>query len=79
MRDWFVLALTPSVMKRSLKYAVVVGLLLIAINHSDAILNHTITFSRALRMGFTVLVPYAVSTFSSVGTLLDQKRRVEGG
>jgi len=78
MRDWFILAVTPSVVKRSLKYAVIVGLLLILINHSDAILNHTVTFSRGLRMILTVFVPYAVSTFSSVGTLLDQKRREEG-
>jgi hypothetical protein len=77
MRDWFALAVTPSVVKRSFKYAVIVGLLLIVINHSDAILNHTVTFSRALRMLLTILVPYTVSTFSSVGTLLDQKRRTE--
>jgi len=79
MRDWFALAVTPSVVRRSLKYAVIVGLLLIVINHSDAILNHTITFSRVLRMILTVLVPYTVSTLSSVGALLDQKRRAEGG
>lgn len=79
MRDWFVLAFKPSVVKRSLKYAIVVGSVLIAINHSDAILNHTVTFSRFLRMMLTVLVPYTVSTLSSVGALLEQSRaqRVE--
>ena len=74
MRDWIVLAVKPSVVKRSLKYAVIVGLLLILINHSDAILTGTVTFSRVLRMLLTVLVPYTVSTLSSVGTLLDQRR-----
>ena len=74
MRDWFVLAFKSSVVKRSLKYAVVVGSILIAINHSDAILSHTVSFSRFLRMMLTVLVPYTVSTLSSVGTLLEQRR-----
>ncbi len=74
MRDWIVLALKPSVVKRSLKYALIVGLLLILINHSDAILSRQVTFSRLLRMMLTVLVPYTVSTLSSVGTLLEQSR-----
>ena len=77
MRDWFTLAFKKSVVKRSVKYALVVGSILIAINHSDAILNHTVTLSRFLRMMLTVLVPYTVSTLSSVGTLLEQ-RRVSG-
>ena len=74
MRDWFALAITPAVVKRSLKYALIVGLLLILINHSDAILNRTVTLPRLLRMILTVLVPYTVSTLSSVGTLMDQRR-----
>ena len=74
MRDWIVLAFKPSVVKRSFKYAIVVGSILIAINHSDAILSHTVTLSRFLRMALTVLVPYTVSTLSSVGALLEQSR-----
>jgi hypothetical protein len=74
MREWIVLAVKPSVIKRSLKYAVIVGLLLILINHSDAVLSGKVTFARFLRMMLTVLVPYTVSTLSSVGTLLDQGR-----
>jgi len=69
-----ILAVKPSVVKRSLKYALIVGLILILINHSDAILNRDVTFSRFLRMLLTVLVPYTVSTLSSVGTLLEQSR-----
>ena len=74
MRDWIVLAFKPSVMNRSCKYAVVVGSILIVINHSDAILNHTVTLSRFLRMLLTIIVPYTVSTLSSVGALLEQSR-----
>jgi hypothetical protein len=77
MREWIALATRPSVVKRSLKYAVIVGLVLILINHSDAILSRKVTFSRFLRMLLTVLVPYTVSTLSSVGTLLDQRRAAD--
>ena len=68
------MALRPSVVKRGLKYALVVGSILIAINHSDAILSHTVTFSRLMRMLLTVAVPYTVSTLSSVGAILEQNR-----
>ncbi len=74
MREWVALSIRPSVVKRSLKYAVIVGLVLILINHSDAILNHSVTPSRLLRMVLTVVVPYTVSTLSSVGALLEQAR-----
>jgi hypothetical protein len=74
MRDWLALAIQPSVVKRSLKYAFIVGLLLILINHSDAILRRDVSFSRLVRMLLTVLVPYTVSTLSSVGTLLERRR-----
>ena len=74
MRDWLVLAFKPSVVKRSLKYAIVVGSILILINHSDAILRRQVSLSRLLRMLLTVVVPYTVSTLSSVGALLERSR-----
>ena len=55
--------------RRALLYAVVVGAVLIAINHGDALLAGRIERGRALRMALTVLVPYVVSTLSSVGAL----------
>ncbi len=68
-RIWIKLALTPSVVKRGLMYAVIVGAVLITINHSDAILRGDISTGRALRMALTVMVPYIVSTLSSVGAM----------
>jgi len=79
MRAWIALAFKPSVVKRSLKYAVVVGSILILINHSDALLNHTVTFTRFLRMLLTVVVPYTVSTLSSVGALLENRKASSAG
>jgi len=68
-RAWLELALTPSVIRRGLAYAVIVGAVLIAVNHGDALLRGELTSGRAWRMGFTVLVPYIVSTLSSVGAM----------
>jgi len=64
---WFALATHPTVVRRALGYAVVVGAILIVINHNDAIMRGDLPPGRLLRMGLTVLVPYAVSTLSSVG------------
>lgn len=66
MPEWLRIALEPRTFARGLKFAVVVGAVLIAINHGDAILAGDIGVNRVLKMGLTVIVPYLVSTFSSV-------------
>lgn len=63
------IACERSVVRRATVYAVVVGAILITINHGDAILQRDIDGVRLAKMCLTVLVPYLVSTFSSVGTL----------
>jgi hypothetical protein len=63
------LALSSRVVRRALLYAVVVGTVLIAINHGDALLAGDVSAGRWWKMGLTVLVPYTVSTLSSVGAL----------
>jgi len=73
MKERFQLAFQPSVVRRALKYAVVVGFILIAINHSDAILSGHVTRGILLKMLLTMMVPYAVSTLSSVGALLEMR------
>ena len=60
------LAFEARVVRRAIGLAVVVGSLLIAINHGDAILAGDVSAGRWLKMGLTVLVPYTVSTVSSV-------------
>lgn len=56
----------PRVVRRALRYLVIVGTILITINHGDAILRGDVTTPRVLRMLLTCLVPYCVSTASSV-------------
>ncbi len=69
MREFFELASQGPVVRRAVGYAVVVGLILIAINHADALLRGDVDSTRVLKMGLTVLVPYCVSTASSVGAM----------
>ena len=71
---WLDIATRPAVVRRALRYALIVGTLLILINHGDAILRGDISIGRLLRMGLTTLVPYAVSTLSSVEALRSAER-----
>ena len=75
MREWLQIAEEPAVVRRSLKYAVVVGAILITINHGSALLHGSLTGARLLQMGLTVMVPYLVSTASSVGAIREAHRR----
>lgn len=72
MQPFLQLALRPSTVRRALKYAVVVGLILISINHGDALLRGELDAGRVFKMALTVFVPYVVSTLSSVGALREQ-------
>ena len=67
--EWLRLCCTGPVVRRALKYALVVGAILIAINHGDAILRGDLTAGRFLKMALTMAVPYFVSAFSSVGAM----------
>jgi hypothetical protein len=59
----------------SLATSLIVGTLLIAINHGHAIIAGQITQERIFQMILTVVVPYIVSTASSVATR-DELRKV---
>ena len=69
-------ACRPEVVKRALGHAAVVGAILIVINHGDAILRGKIGGARLFKMALTVLVPYAVSTLSSVGAMKAAAKQV---
>jgi len=69
MRFWFKTACDPAIVRCSMKYAFVVGPVLVAINQGDAILQGTVDGVGLFKIGLTMVVPYLVSTFSSVGTI----------
>jgi hypothetical protein len=79
MKRWIDLATSAPVVRRALGYAVVVGSVLILINHGDAIVAGEIGGRRLFKMGLTALVPYLVSTFSSAGALLEAERMRTAG
>jgi len=61
-----------------LTYAVVVGAILIGINHGDAILRGDVSTTRLFKIALTVVVPYMVSTLSSVGAIRAQQQDSAG-
>ncbi len=70
MQEWAKIATSRDCVRRALGYAVVVGILLILINHADALIKGEIDAVRVLKMGLTILVPYSVSTLSTVQALI---------
>ncbi len=66
-------ACESKVVWRACKYAFFVGIILILINQGDIIFRGEVTSVSFIKMGLTVLVPYLVSTFSSVGAILEMQ------
>jgi hypothetical protein len=77
MKIWLTLCFTKSVMKRATWTALIVGTILILINHGNAIFKGEVDFTRIFQMCLTVIVPYIVSTVSSVSTLLSLEGRLK--
>ena len=74
MTEWLRIAAEPRIVRRALKYSLVVGAVLIAINHGDAIVRGDVGMARLFRMLLTMMVPYCVSTASSVGAIREITR-----
>lgn len=62
-------AFSGPVVRRALVYFGVVGSVLIAINHGDALLRGDVDGVRWVKMLLTPVVPYLVSTLSSVSAV----------
>lgn len=65
---WLRLAAHPATVRRALFTAALVGVVLITINHGDAILRGDVDRARIAKMLLTLVVPFVVSTVSSVAT-----------
>ncbi|MEM9621539.1 MAG: nitrate/nitrite transporter NrtS, partial [Pseudomonadota bacterium] len=57
------------VLSRALKVALLVGTLLALINHTHAVLDQTFSTRNLIQVLLSYLVPYCVSTYSSVSAL----------
>lgn len=63
---WFAIATSRCVVARAVACSVVVGALLTFINHGDCIATGCFTWNCCWKSLLTLLVPYGVSTVSSV-------------
>jgi hypothetical protein len=75
--EWFGIAVSPRVMRRSACYAIVVGSLLILINHGACILDEMYTPECFLQSILSVIVPYIVVTVSSVQATISNQGNVK--
>jgi hypothetical protein len=71
------LATRASVMRRAAKIALVVGVVLAAINHGDRILSGTLDSGGLFKILLTFCVPYCVSTYSSVLAIRERSQFVD--
>ena len=70
--SFWAVAVSGPVVRRALVYLVVVGSILVGINHGDAILRGDFDAIRLVKIVITPLVPYVVSTLSSVSAIRAQ-------
>jgi hypothetical protein len=66
IKKFLVIGTSPSVIKRGIKYSIIVGTVLTLINHGGSLLERELDKIKLLRIGLT----YIVSTLSSVQAIL---------
>ena len=71
---WFRLCFSKAVSRRALFTALIVGLVLNAINHGGSVMRGTVPSAEWIQIVLTFCVPWGVSTFSSVRAILDLRR-----
>lgn len=64
-------AISRPVLTTAIRIALVVGTILALINHGPSLLEGQMTAQQWLQIALTYLVPYCVSTYSSVKILLE--------
>ena len=74
---FFEIASDRSVMRRASRIALVVGTILIMINQGNTILSGNGTGETVLKCVLTFMVPYCVSTYSSVMAVRDRMQSLE--
>lgn len=60
------IAMKPRVIRTASWFALIVGPVLVLINHGDALMAGSMDHAAWLKVGLTMLVPYTVSTLSSI-------------
>lgn len=76
MKEWIGLALSRSVLERSLRVSLIVGTLIGLINYSDKFLASGLSPRDWLKIVVTYLVPFAVSNYAAVSAILAMKQQM---
>ncbi len=75
--DWFALAVSGAVVRRAIVYSLIVGVALVAINHGTCILTPgSYTATCLWQSILSVMVPYVVTTVSSVQAIRHQNAKI---
>jgi short subunit fatty acids transporter len=74
MTAWLDIALARATVRRSLRVAMVVGSILVAINYGDRIVAGSLGTREFAKIALTYCVPYCVATYAAVSALLGAKR-----
>ncbi|EHY9869704.1 nitrate/nitrite transporter NrtS [Vibrio vulnificus] len=74
LSDFISIAKTPSILKRSIKVAAIVGTVLMMINHGDALFAGQVESEHVLKILLTYMVPFCVSTQASVSATLAMRK-----
>ncbi len=77
LQRWLPVARRPSVVRRAIKVSMIVGTLLVIINHLPYLWRGDVSWFRWFQIGLTYVVPYCVATWSSVSALLEAQQRGE--
>ena len=75
LHRWFQTARSSGVVRRAIKVSLIVGTLLVAINHGPYLWAGDIKPFRLFQIALTYVVPYCVATWSSVAALLEREQR----
>ncbi|MFT5395978.1 MAG: hypothetical protein ACI85N_001166 [Gammaproteobacteria bacterium] len=74
--EFIEIALLKEVVFMALKMSLIVGSILAIINHGDAIFEGILTRANVSQIILTYLVPYSVSTYSSVKAIQRHDRKM---
>ncbi|WP_413431685.1 nitrate/nitrite transporter NrtS [Crateriforma spongiae] len=73
MTSFLSVALRPTILRRGLAYSLVVGTILVGINQGDVIFSGGASWRHLLKIGLTYMVPFLVSTLSSVSAIRERE------
>jgi len=74
-QSWMAYATRRDIFTRALRVGLIVGTILALINHGDRIIGGTLDMDSWSKIILTYLVPYSVSTWSSVQAVRAQEGR----